>query len=350
MTDKQLAIIKNLTRNLMLALDADAAGEEAISRSGEMVDKMLSLPFKDYFPMNYDPASMLFQDAQHFFEIKFEVKVFVLPPGKDPDEVIRENASQWQELIKNAKPMIDFILESATAKVDLTNARDKSLAVEKLLPLLSQMKDSIWQAHYVEKLARLLKIDEHDLRDAWKKFRATERRRKTTKDKKAYTPIIPAITSSSPLEQYCLALLLQYPELKAESTGLSPDHFENTENRELFVKWQQSDDLASLRNSLDTALQEYLESLLAKTLSPPFLKENEIARRETFNDCVNLLRKNMLKNLEVKKQELFIEAQMGGIEAHLAKVDEQGIEVSKQLKDLFIKLDHRRQLSRRDEQ
>ena len=58
----------------------------------------------------------------------------------------------------------------------------------------------------------------------------------------------------------------------------------------------------------------------------------------------------MLKNLEVKKQELFIEAQMGGTEAHLAKVDEQGIDISKQLKDVFMKLEHRRQSARRDGQ
>jgi DNA primase len=336
MTDKQLAILKNLTKNLILALDADTAGEEAISRSGEMIDKMLPVPPSFYGWVKYEDAH------------NAEVKILVLPRDKDPDDIIKEADSQWQKLIIDAKPMIDFILETAIAKVDLASARDKSLAVEKLLPLLSEMKDPLRQAHYVERLAKLLKFDERVLVDALRRFSIIERKRRTTKNMKAYTPIVPAIISSSPLEQYCLALLLQFPELKAESAGISPDYFENSENRELFVKWQQSDDVASLENSLDSVLQEYLQSLLAKTLSPPFLKENEAARRETFNDCVNLLRKNMLKNLEVKKQELFIEAQMGGIEAHLAKVDEQGIEVSKQLKDVFTKQKHRRQLARRD--
>jgi DNA primase len=336
MTDKQLAILKNLTKNLILALDADTAGEEAISRSGEMIDKMLPVPPSFYGWVKYEDAH------------NAEVKILVLPRDKDPDDIIKEADSQWQKLIIDAKPMIDFILETAIAKVDLASARDKSLAVEKLLPLLSEMKDPLRQAHYVERLAKLLKIDERILVDTLRRFSIIKRKRSTTKNMKSYTPIVPTIISSSPLEQYCLALLLQFPELKAESAGISPDYFENSENRELFVKWQQSDDLASLENSLDSVLQEYLQSLLAKTLSPPFLKENEAARRETFNDCVNLLRKNMLKNLEVKKQELFIEAQMGGIEAHLAKVDEQGIEVSKQLKDVFTKQKHRRQLARRD--
>jgi DNA primase len=344
MTEKQLAIIKNLTRNLILALDADTAGEEAISRSGEMVDNMLSVPLKGYFSMGYDPASMIFSDAQDF-----EVKVFVLPQGKDPDEVIRENASRWQELIKNAKPMINFIFEKVTHKLDLSSARDKSSAVEKLLPLLSQMKDSIRRGHYVERLARLLKINEHDLKDKLDKFKADERKRRATKNVKAFTPVVPAITSFSP-EQYCLTLLLQYPELKSESTGLSPDHFENTENRELFIKWQQCDDIAYLRDSLDSALQEYLESLLAKDL-PPILKESEAARCEDLTQCINRLQERKLKNLEADKQELLaIEAEIGGTAAQLAKLEEQGLEIDKQLQEIRIKQDHRRQLARSDGQ
>jgi len=333
-TDKQLAILKNLTRNLILALDADTAGEEAVSRSGEMLDKMLPVPPSFYGWVRYEDAH------------NAEVKILVLPQGKDPDELITEDASQWQNLVTDAKPMVDFIFESVTAKVDLASAKDKSSTVERLLPLLSEMKDPLRQAHYVERLARLLKIDEHVLGDALKRFKAIERKRKATKEMKTFTPVIPTITSSSPLEQYCLALLLQYPELKAKSTALSPDHFENTESRELFVKWQQSDDIDSLKNSLDSTLQEYTESLLTKTLLP-VIKENETTRHETFDDCVTRLQEKRLKSLEAKKQELLaIEAETGGIEAQLAKLEEQGLEVSKQLKEIFLKQNNRRRLSR----
>jgi DNA primase len=341
MVDKQLAITKNLTRNLILALDADTAGEEAVSRSGEMVDKMLPVPPEFYGWVKYE-------DAQNA-----EVKILIYPKGKDLDDiikdVIKEDVSQWQKLIADAKPMVDFIFESQVAKIDLASARDKSAVVDRLLPLLLEMKDPLRQAHYLERLARLLKIDEHVLSDAVRKFKAVGKRRATA-GVKSFKPVAPTVISSSPLEQYCLALLLQYPGLKSESTELSLDHFENTENRELFAKWQQSDDLDSLKNSIDIALQEYLESLLAKTLLP-VIKENETKRRETFNDCVNLLQKNMLKNLEVKKQELLaIEAETGGVEAQLAKLEEQGIEVSKQLKDVFTRLDHRRRPAKSDGQ
>jgi DNA primase len=335
MTDKQLSILKNLTKNLILALDADAAGEEAISRSGEMIDKMLPVPPSFYGWVRYEDAH------------NAEVKILVLPKDKDPDDIIKEDPSLWQRLIVDAKPMIDFILETVMAKVNLGSARDKSSAAEKLLPLLFHMEDSIRQAHYVERLARLLKIDERDLHDKMKKLKVDERKRRASKSIRAFAPAVPAITSFSP-EQYCLALLLQYPELKSGSTGLSPDHFENTGNRELFVKWQQSSDFASLRDSLDNALQEYLESLIAKVL-PPILKESERARFEDLSQCINRLQERRLKTLEAEKQELLaMEAETGGTAAQLARLEEQGLEVDKQLQETRIKQDHRRQSARSD--
>jgi DNA primase len=338
MTDKQLSILKSLTKNLILALDADAAGEEAISRSGEMIDKMLPVPLSFYGWVKYEDAH------------NAEVKILVLPEDKDPDDIIKENDSQWQKLIIDAKPMIDFILETTIAKIDLTSARDKSLAVEKLLPLLSQIEDSIRQAHYIERLARLLKIDEHVLGDALKRFRAIERKRKANKSSLASISVASSLSSSSPLEQYCLSLLLQYPELKSGSTGLSPDHFENTENRELFAKWQQGDDPTSFKDNLDSTLQEYLESLIAKEL-PPILKESETARLEDLNQCINRLQERRLKTLEAEKQELLAtEAEIGGTAAQLARLEEQGLEVDRQLKEVFIKQTHRQQSARSERQ
>ncbi|MCJ7515705.1 MAG: DNA primase [Dehalococcoidia bacterium] len=329
MTEKQLAITKSLTRNLILALDADAAGEEAVSRSGEMVDKMLPVPPEFYGWVKYEDAH------------NAEVKILILPQGKDPDEVIMEDAALWQKLITDAKPMVDCILENEIDKVNLTSAQEKSSAVERLMPLLLQMENPLRQAHYLERLARLLKIDEQVISDTLRKFRAIERKRRTTTGTKSFAPVAPTIASSGPLEQYSLALLLQYPELKSESTELSPDYFENTENRELFEKWRHSDNLTSLRNSLDITLQEHLDSLMSRTF-PSILTKNESVRRETIEDCVTRLQEKRLRTLGSHNQELLsIEAEIGGTAAQLAKLEEQGLEITKQLQDVFIKQNQR---------
>jgi DNA primase len=337
MTDKQLTILKGLTRNLILALDADAAGEEAVSRSGEMIDKMLPVPPSFYGWVKYEDA------------YNAEVRIMVLPAGKDPDEVIIEDSSQWQELLTNAKPMVDFIFEKASKQFDLSSDTGKSLAVEKLLPLLYQMTDPIRQGHYTERLAQLLKIDFAVLGDALKKFKVNERKRKTYKDLRSSTSVIPTFSSSAPLEQYSLALLLQYPELKSDIAKLSPEYFENTENRELFEKWRHSDNIDSLRNNLDSILQEYLDNLITRTFRS-IITENESARHEIINECIIRLKERRLRTLESQKQEILaIEAEIGGTAAQLAKLDEQGIEIAKQLYTIERRFDRRHQQAKSDE-
>ncbi len=339
--DKQIVISKILSRNLILALDADAAGEGAVSRSAEMLDKMLPVP-PFYGWVKYEDAH------------KAEVKILILPQGKDLDDVIKdlikEDSLKWQKLIADAKPMVDFIFQSSIAKLDTTSSRDKSIAVERLLPLLAEMKDPLRQAHYLERLAHLLKIDEHFLIDTLRKFRTTERRRRGTTSANSLAPVAVTVVSSSPLEQYCLALLLQYPELKSESTELSPEHFENTENRELFTKWYDCDDVSKLEDSLDNILKEHLNNLLCRAF-PSIITDNESVRRATMEDCVIRLQERRLRNLESQMQELLaIEAEIGGAAAGLAKLEEQGLEITKQLQDVFIRQNHRRRQVKSDVQ
>jgi DNA primase len=334
-TDRQLGILKGLTTNLMFALDADAAGQEAMARSGEMVDKILPVPQSFYGWVKYEDAH------------KAEVKILLLPAGKDPDDLIKSDPAQWQKLLADAKPIVDFIFESTAAKFDLGGAKGKSLAMERILPLLLQMRDPLRQAHYIERLARLLKVDQHVIADILKKIRANERKR-LGKNVRVIESAIPAFASSSSLEQYCLALLLRYPQLKAKSQELLPDHFANTENRELFTKWQQNDNLDTLKNGLDIGLKEHLESLTAKKL-PPLLQESEAARREDLNRCIARLQEMRLKTLETRKQELLaMEAETGGTEAQLTRLEEQGLEVSKKLKEIFTRQDRRQRLSGRN--
>ena len=134
LTEKQVEAIKRLTKNITLALDADLAGEEATLR-GKAILAYSSI----------------------------EGKVISLPPGKDPDEVIGEEVALWQKLVEQAMPIMDFAFQSVIGKVDINKAKDKSLAVQKLLPSISEVKDATQRFHYLEKLARELKIGRSEL-------------------------------------------------------------------------------------------------------------------------------------------------------------------------------------------
>lgn len=332
-TEKQLFTLKNLTRNLVFALDADAAGTEAIFRGGELVDKVIPFLPSIYGWVKYEDA------------YRAEVKAILLPKNKDPDEVIKKDPELWHQLIKSARPIIDFVIDAIVTKVNFESAAEKSIAVEKLMPLLLEIKDPVRHAHYVERLAHRLKIDPRALDDAIRKTKAL---RKAPAKVAATGQITAVLPLSSPVEQYCLALLLQYPELKTEATELSLECFEQSENRELFLRWQQSAELADLQKKLDAPLQEYMESLLSKEI-PTIVRQNEDLRRSVLQDCIIRLHEKRLRNLEIKKQELLTaEAEAGGITAQLTRLEEQGVEISKQLKEIFKRQsDLRQQLTRR---
>ena len=308
LTEKQVGGIKRLTNNITLALDADLAGEEATLRGR---------------------AILAYSNA--------EANVILLPPGKDPDEVIREDPALWQKLVEQAMPILDFAFQSVISKVDINKAKDKSLAVQKLLPSIYEIKDPQQRFHYVEKLARELKIKTLDVEAALQKVKTARKRpqlSKPTEQSRLARQFV-----SSPSEEYCLALLLQYPELRplAQDQELSSEHFESTENREVFVKWQHSSDISNLENKLDTSLLEHLYYLVKKNF-PPDIQKSEQTRHDALGDCILRLKEKLFRKLETEKEAMLeIEREKGGISSELSKLEEQGIKSGQQLQDIFVK-------------
>jgi DNA primase len=312
LTEKQVEAIKRLTKNITLALDADLAGEEATLR-GKAILAYSSI----------------------------EGKVISLPPGKDPDEVIGEEVALWQKLVEQAMPIMDFAFQSVIGKVDINKAKDKSLAVQKLLPSISEVKDATQRFHYLEKLARELKIGRSELEVALRKLKAPGERPRASK-----SPEQPGEQSrrarqliSSAGEEYCLALLLQYPELRPLAQELSLEHFECTENREVFAGWCHSSDISTVESKLDISLLEHLYYLVDENFPfPPAIRQNERTRHRDLAQCILRLHEKLSRKLEAEKEAtLEIERERGGISSELAKLEEQGIESGRKLQEIFVK-------------
>ena len=308
LTEKQVEGIKRLTNKITLALDADLAGEEATLRGR---------------------AILAYSNI--------EANVILLPPGKDPDEVIGDEPALWQKLVEQAMPIMDFAFQSVISKVDINKARDKSLAVQKLLPSIYEIRDPVQQSHYLKRLARELKIEESAIRTALRESKAGRKRPQPGK------PIEQSRLArrfvSSHIEERCLALLLQYPELRLLAQELSPEHFESTENREVFVKWQHSSDIANLESKLDTSLVEHLYCLVDKNFPfPPAIRESERTRSRDLAQCILRLQEKSSRKLETEKEAtLEIERERGGISSELAKLEEQGIDSGLKLQEVFVK-------------
>jgi DNA primase len=310
-TETQVNILKKLSRNLILSLDADAAGEEAMLRT------------------------VVYENI-----LNTEIRVIILPEDKDPDDVIREDISHWQNLVNEAMPLIDFLFEKTTAKLDLNTARDKSGAVDKLLPIVAAINDPIRQAHYLQKLAGLVKVDMSTIKASLSRIKPPTARR--TPHREGLKPITPEKTqhplTSSSREEYLLALLLQYNELKIELEDLSPDYFESTENREIYNIWRETGDVILLKERLDPAIQEHLDAIINKSLPGA---RNNIEKR--CIDCVSEMEKRYYRNFEARRAEILaMEVESGGAGADIARLQEEGMEPSTKLRELDARKSRKR--------
>lgn len=260
-TERQLNDLKKLTKNIVLAMDADTAGEEAMIR--------------------------LF-DYENSLDI--ELKVVVLPEGEDPDSVIKEDTGKWKTLLDAAIPVTDFIFDVVSSQLDLSKTGDKRLAVERLGPVITAKRNSVLRAHYMQKLARLVGVDERTIVATLDRTRTGAAYRKPAKEAPARTtPLI----LSRPVEEQFLAFLLQHPEFREESLNVPAEYFENSENREIFTAWQQVEGADSPKENLDSTLQDYYDTLANK---------NILATKadERYNDYVLRLREEYLKGLARK--------------------------------------------------
>lgn len=306
LTEKQVEGIKRLTGNITLALDADLAGEEATLRGKAILA------------------------SSHA-----EANVIVLPVGKDPDEVIAGDPGLWAKLVEQAMPILDFAFQSVLGRIDVGKAKDKSLALEKLQPLICEIRDDTQFNHYVEQLAHALKMRTLDVEGALQKLRINKKKRQPDRTAGQPRPTGPLV--SSPVEENCLALLLQFAELRPQAEKLSPEHFDYTENREVFVKWQCCSDLAELGSNLDTGLLEHLDYLVDKDFVPA-TRQSERIRRLELAQCIDRLQEKLFRKLEHDKEAaLEIEREKGGVSSELSKLEQEGIRSGQELHNVFVK-------------
>ena len=332
LTGRQISLLRRLSKNIIVALDADTAGLEATARSIATIDEQI--PKEHWMPW--------FEPRTYEELVKYEVQVVEISGGKDPDEIIRQSPARWEQLLRESQPIIDFTLKKEIANITQDSIKDKSALVSKFLPILLQIDDHVRRAHYVQKLSVLLKLDERFVRDAMFSLQAQSRKANHLRGTQIVKNVTEGSDISRPSEEYCLALLLHFPDLREAGMSLSADYFEHSENKDILLKWLTNHDTQWIRDSLDPALHEYFDYLcFFHNQLPPSLAQNECERQTALSDSISRLREIHARNLELKKKSILAEEQdTGDAEQQLERLREQGITESQQLKDIFHKRGH----------
>lgn len=128
LTERHLDLLLRLSRNVVLALDADSAGIASAERSAKLaIGKGM------------------------------EVKVAALPEGMDPADLIKDDPSKWKQAIREAVPIVDFLL-ALHQKNERDPRKFQARVRDHILPFIALMKSSIDAAHFVKRVSEALAL------------------------------------------------------------------------------------------------------------------------------------------------------------------------------------------------
>ena len=330
LTEYQVAEVLRITRQVTMALDADAAGQQATLRSLE----------SSWQVFQNRPAWQSRAATSPQRQEDLDLRVAVLVDGKDPDEVIRHSPEKWEELVGNGVTLFDYLLPALANQVDIATPEGKVRMVERVSPFIYAVHEPIQQDSYVRKLADFLSVREETLRATLNRpnlrpgatrtgngngngngagangARMAERPRA----RNGVDPSALLAEEHDTLDERCLALLLQYPDLASQlpdAGGLPPDHFRRPENREIYLQltraWSESpemlipeDSLAEqVKRDLMPELWELVDGLAARKLPPM----EPWARVDEFRQVIVRLEERHLKEMKLAEEVRFSEIQ-----------------------------------------
>ena len=158
LTPEHITLLSRMSKNLVIALDADEAGIASAAKS-----------------------------ARAALCAGFDVKVAVLPEGADPaDMLVSGKSDEWKRAVKDSKHVIEFMLDVVRMRAKDERAF-KLATASQVLPFLHDISNEIDQTHFIQKVANQLSVSEEAVRRELGKI--------------AHTPVNEGVTHSPKKEQ-----------------------------------------------------------------------------------------------------------------------------------------------------
>jgi DNA primase len=302
-TDKHVRQFKKLTKRLALALDPDAAGEMATLRGIEVAQQgfdrvIATMPSTPDDPRSKGKVRGMIRLQE---QVDAQITILRLPPGEDPDEVIRQDVGLWRKALVEALPLVDFFFEIYLSRLQLDTPQRKADAAKQIFPILLEIHDTVKQEAYFNRLVTLLRVEEKALhrefeRARFERIHQQSRLSKSVSEtgQKSYMKergeeqaeathaqqaagesalqLVPRGSSpealSKALEETCIGLLLASPPLAGDICGIIDEvDFIETETRALYHIFITAlhngtlSDIQSKLSALPAILQETAERL-----------------------------------------------------------------------------------------
>lgn len=277
LTEFQLRQLKRYSRNIVLALDPDAAGDTATMRGLQVARQAMDREREPVF----DARGLLGYEAR----LQADIRVTTLPENMDPDEVVNRDPQEWQGIVDEARPVVLHVMETLSNGRDLEDPKVKSDIAAQVMPLIEDVPSSIERDTYRQRLARLLRVDERSLMTA----RPTSRgRRGTVRRRRKHLPgekppersITTAGLTGYALEAHCLGILVRMPDLlyavdrtlqEKGLSRLSVEDFQHADHQTIFrlllksVDQDMAEPLNYMLNHFSLPMMDLADDLLDRT-------------------------------------------------------------------------------------
>jgi DNA primase len=94
----------------------------------------------------------------------FQVSFLFLPDGEDPDTMVKKVGKDgFEELIKKATPLPDFLIDSLTKQADINRLDGRAKLSNLAKPLLEKFPNGVLKKLVLERLSVLTQVSAHDL-------------------------------------------------------------------------------------------------------------------------------------------------------------------------------------------
>ena len=124
-TSEQVNLLARYTKEIVLTLDADAAGQKAIRRASELLA-----------------------------DSGLKVRVITIPDGKDPDEYIKKNGSdRFAALLQGAVSDMEYKLLTAAGGIDTSSDDGRLRYISAAAEIVAQSDDMITRDIYIGRLS-----------------------------------------------------------------------------------------------------------------------------------------------------------------------------------------------------
>ena len=205
--EEQVKLLSRYTKEIVVTLDADDAGQKAVRRTIETLK-----------------------------DSGIRIRVLVIPDGKDPDEFIKKNgAAKFRALLDGSVSDIDYKLLMAAKEIDVTSDNGSLEYLKKAAEILSQVSDPLTVDLYAGRLADKYGVSKTALQSRisqLKKAAAKTQYKKEIReiitpryDRADVNPDRRRYPRASKAEETLISILLSHPDLySVVKDRLTPDN------------------------------------------------------------------------------------------------------------------------------